>query len=68
MGGALKGQGDANVDGNVDAEDLAIWQTEYGTTPLLLALNGVPEPATAILITLAALMMLGLRGHKPNYQ
>jgi hypothetical protein len=63
MGGALKAQGDANVDGNVDAQDLAIWQTEYGTTPPLSAVNTVPEPATIILILLAALGVLGLRVH-----
>jgi hypothetical protein len=68
MGGASKAQGDANVDGNVDAQDLAIWQTGYGTTPLLLAVNTVPEPATAILITLAALWIQGLRSCKLKYQ
>ena len=62
MGGASKGQGDANDDGNVDADDLAFWQTQYGNPPPLSAVHNVPEPATPILLALAALGLLGLRG------
>ncbi|MGI9457978.1 MAG: fibronectin type III domain-containing protein [Aeoliella sp.] len=36
-GGATLGQGDGNADGNVDGLDLAIWESQYATTPLLAA-------------------------------
>ena len=62
LGGASKGQGDANDDGNVDAADLAIWQTQFGDLTPLSAVNGVPEPTAAILFALATLGLLGVRG------
>lgn len=52
-GTALLADGDANGDGKVTADDLAIWQTQYGTsTPPAAA---VPEPAALTsLLVLAA--------------
>ena len=58
MGGATLMDGDANNDQKVDAVDLGIWQTQYGT-PLTPSLAAVPEPASAVLLLLA---MAGLVG------
>lgn len=47
--GATVAQGDANDDGVVDADDLAVWRTQFGTT-----LSGpslaVPEPVSVALL------------------
>ncbi len=49
-------QGDANGDGMVGAEDLSIWQTQFGSTFAALAATvSVPAPSTAWLFVLAAM-------------
>jgi len=59
IGGALNADGDANGDGNVDAADLAIWETQYGgPPPLSSSLASVPEPASAMLLMLGATGLL----------
>lgn len=53
--GATLGQGDADGNGAVDDSDLAIWQTQFGQgAPLVAVAQGVPEPASLTLWTLAA--------------
>jgi hypothetical protein len=54
--GTTHAQGDANGDGTVDADDLGIWETQYGTVSPLAAVSVVPEPATCTL-ALAALCL-----------
>lgn len=45
---ATRAQGDANLDGAVNAADLAVFRTQYGrTTPLV---GAVPEPSSACLM------------------
>ncbi|QDS97019.1 serine hydrolase [Adhaeretor mobilis] len=44
---------DGNADGTVDAADYLVWRNNYGTGPLISALQ-VPEPASILLLFLAA--------------
>jgi hypothetical protein len=52
--GATKSQGDANGDGAVNAADLALWRSQFGTPGATAASASVPEPSGAMLL-LAAL-------------
>lgn len=57
--GNARGQGDADVDGDVDGGDFLIWQRQLGTSPPSVgAAVATPEPAGAVLMVLAA---MGLR-------
>jgi hypothetical protein len=49
---------DANADGIVDSEDLAIWQDNVAMAPTDLknAATTIPEPATAALVIVAAIV------------
>nr|MBA3482954.1 hypothetical protein [Pirellulales bacterium] len=42
---AVKSQGDADLDGDVDGADFMLWQRQLGTTSLVAAAASVPEPA-----------------------
>jgi len=48
-----------------DANDLVNWQAEYGTTAAVAAATGVPEPATWLLVCLAA-TTFGLRRRRQS--
>ena len=50
--------GDANGDGTVGTADLAIWETQYATSPTVAAAAAVPEPSSALLLVVASLGML----------
>lgn len=52
--------GDANHSGTVTADDLAIWDSQYGPTPLL-ALQAVPEPTSLALLFLTSASLLARR-------
>lgn len=52
-GTALNVDGDATGDGNILADDLAVWELQYGGPPPLAGLAAVPEPTTAALALLA---------------
>jgi len=54
--GASISVGDSNKDGAVDAIDFAIWRSQFDPPPFAGsgAGNGVPEPAVALLVILAA--------------
>lgn len=56
---ATRAHGDANNDHTVNAEDLGIWASQYGS-PAPLAVLQVPEPSSA-------LMLLGLIGFVSRY-
>jgi hypothetical protein len=60
-GSASPADGDANSDGNVNDADLAIWQTQYASVPTAAAVATVPEPATAVVSLIAAIVVTGLR-------
>src|SRR4029077_2988599 len=50
--------GDANRDGTVDAADLIVLQSQFGTNPAnLVAGAGVPEPSSAMLAVFAASLL-----------
>ena len=54
--GATHADGDFNLDGQVNAADVAIFESQYGTTaPATAAAAAIPEPATLLLCTCAAL-------------
>ena len=55
--GASFSQGDANRDGAVDFEDLAIWEAEYGTAAF--SVQAVPEISAWLLLVISA-TILGL--------
>lgn len=57
--GASHGDGDADGDGDVDGNDLALFESQYGSSPLVASVVGVPEPA-AMALALAAVAMLML--------
>ena len=44
-GGAVLSDGDANFDGNVDGNDLAIWDTQYGTSVTVASFSTTPASA-----------------------
>jgi len=52
--GAALADGDANGDGAVDADDLDVWEAQFGTSPLA-AVSNVPEPSGCGLALLAGL-------------
>ncbi|MBX3426106.1 MAG: PEP-CTERM sorting domain-containing protein [Pirellulales bacterium] len=55
-GTAVRIDGDANEDGNVNAADLDAWKLQYGTNPnAAVAVAAVPEPASLLLAALAGL-------------
>ena len=59
-GTALLGDGDANGDGNVAADDLTIWQSQFGASAG--SITSVPEPASqAVMLVLATIMGLACR-------
>jgi hypothetical protein len=46
--------GDANQDGAVDADDLAVWRNQFGTNPTAIPpAASVPEPGSAALAAMA---------------
>ena len=47
--------GDGNGDGDVDGDDMLIWQNNFPFPPSLLF---VPEPNSLVLMTLGGLLML----------
>jgi hypothetical protein len=47
-------QGDADGNGAVDGADYLAWQQQFGTTPAAPSAGAVPEPASLLLIGLAA--------------
>ena len=50
--------GDANFDGIIDGADVAIWNSQYGTSPLISSATTVPEPTTVVLLAMTSLTML----------
>jgi hypothetical protein len=49
--GAAKAQGDATGEGAVNAADLSVWQTEYGTPPsMVAAIQVADEPLSGLLL------------------
>jgi len=54
--GATHMQGNADADGDVDGADFLTWQRQLGSgTATVVAIEAVPEPATLLLLVLAAL-------------
>ena len=49
--------GDSNGDGDVDADDLVVWQTQYGEPGHSAVAIAVPEPHAATIVMVA---MVGL--------
>ena len=56
--GTAKADGNANGDAAVDGLDLAVWETQFGTSSVSLNAASVPEPASALLMLLAAPLLL----------
>lgn len=52
--GATHMQGDADGNGAVDGADFLTWQQQFGTTPATPTAGAVPEPASVLLVGLAA--------------
>ncbi|TWU26076.1 hypothetical protein [Bythopirellula polymerisocia] len=64
--GSTLAEGDANGNGSVGPEDLAIWKTQYGNTPLAGAATAVPEPSSAAVVLLLSTMIVSFRKPKVN--
>jgi hypothetical protein len=60
-GAGNQSQGDANSDGQVNAADLTIWKSQFGTSPSLGAVAAVPEPSS---VFIAFGMLLGARASR----
>ncbi len=58
-GSAQPGDGDATGDGNVNAADLGVWQSTYGSGALPATSVSVPEPASLTSVTLGLITVLG---------
>jgi hypothetical protein len=58
--GATFEEGDADLNGAVDAADLGIWKALFGG-PQSAAAHAIPEPATALLAIAAALALMGAK-------
>jgi hypothetical protein len=53
--------GDANDDNVVDGDDLAIWTAQFGPGASLAAVAQIPEPASAALLAVGGIAMIGAR-------
>lgn len=58
--GTTQAEGDANGDNVVNAADLAIWESQYGASPLQAASTTVPEPSSVALVFVAMLAVAPL--------
>ncbi|MBN1852313.1 MAG: hypothetical protein JW829_06300 [Pirellulales bacterium] len=60
--GAVREDGDANGDGAVNAQDLALWKSNFGTvaSPSDMAITAVPEPAACCVAGMLLLCGLGM--------
>jgi len=60
--GSSSGLGDANGDSTTNGDDLAIWEQQYGTTESTIpTFEGVPEPSTLMLLSLAVILCYAKR-------
>jgi len=59
--GALLELGDANGDGAIDAIDLQIWASAFGSPAALVVVQAIPEPSSFTLVFLALFLFLGTR-------
>ncbi len=51
----VNGESDADGDGDSDGADFLIWQEQYGIDPAAVSTSpAIPEPATVVLLALAA--------------
>jgi|GEM_PF-1666051 len=73
-GAGLTGQtnnsnGDANGDGTVNSLDLSVWQSQYGSAPLVAASIAVPEPNTAamLIVSVVGLALASRRRFELNF-
>ncbi len=55
--GATLAEGDANGNGSVNAFDLAVWEQQFGVTPLL-GVAAIPEPSSCLLAIVGLLGLL----------
>jgi len=53
-------QGDADNDGDIDDNDLLVWESQYGGVPQLPVTVAVPEP-TSLFLALSAFLLLRKR-------
>jgi hypothetical protein len=58
--GTTHAEGDANNNGIIDGDDLAVWADQFGTTSSVFAAAAVPEP-TSLLLCIGALVCLTIR-------
>jgi hypothetical protein len=54
---------DGDNSGTVDGGDLTVWRNNFGMTAAAEAAAAVPEPASAALVAMAALSLLGWHRH-----
>jgi hypothetical protein len=52
------GDGDADMDGDVDGDDFLIWQSNFGSSAAGDAAVALPEPSTVLLLASLGLSLL----------
>ena len=55
------GDGDADMDGDVDGDDFLIWQSNFGTSAAGDATVAIPEPSALLLLGSLGLSLLAAR-------
>jgi hypothetical protein len=64
--GAAHMQGDADGNGAVDGADYLAWQRQFGTTLAASAAGAVPEPSSALLMTIVMAIGVDLLKRSPR--
>ena len=57
---AFRADGDADGDGDVSQDDLAVWRAEYGSFNPIYSLRAIPEPASGVMLGIVMLLSVAM--------